>query len=117
MPRQELIEQTIQHLVGDIPDEGGHYITMWAPRQRGKTWIMQHALHQLQTDPRYAGFDTIKMNLEHLKMEHDPNVIGRVIDLIIRHANQRYGLEVKTYSSDPEYRAALQQAARYGQSL
>lgn len=79
VPRQELIDQTVQHLVGNIPEEGGHYITVWAPRQRGKTWIMQRALYQLQTEPHYTDFDTLKMNLEHLKMERDPNVIGRVI--------------------------------------
>jgi predicted AAA+ superfamily ATPase len=31
----------MQQLLGDDPNKGGHYITIWAPRQTGKTWIMQ----------------------------------------------------------------------------
>ena len=39
-PRKELIEKAYTTLVGENPEEGGHYITVWAPRQYGKTWIM-----------------------------------------------------------------------------
>jgi len=34
VPRDALIEQAYTQLVGENPDEGGHYITVWAPRQR-----------------------------------------------------------------------------------
>lgn len=40
VPRQTLIENARQQLIGD-PDEGGHYFTIWAPRQTGKTWLMR----------------------------------------------------------------------------
>lgn len=79
VPRQALIDQALAHLVGDQPGKGGHYITIWAPRQRGKTWIMQRVLYQLQTEPDYANFDTIKINLEHLKLEQDPNQVAKAI--------------------------------------
>ncbi len=40
-PREALIQSTGRQLLGDFPEEGGHYITVWAPRQSGKTWLMQ----------------------------------------------------------------------------
>jgi predicted AAA+ superfamily ATPase len=43
-PRKELIQRTFTRLIGENPDEGGHYITVWAPRQTGKTWIMQEVM-------------------------------------------------------------------------
>ena len=71
VPRQTLVDQAVTHLIGETPAEGGHYITVWAPRQRGKSWILQQALWQLRSDPHYAGFDVLKINLEHLKQERD----------------------------------------------
>ncbi len=68
VPREELIAEAQQHLLGDIFAEGGHYITVWGPRQRGKSWIMQQVLWRLMTDDRV---DVLKLNLEHLKMIDD----------------------------------------------
>jgi hypothetical protein len=39
------------------------------------------------------------------------------VDLIIRHANQRYGLEVKSFANLHEYGLARLQAAGYAQQL
>ena len=49
-PREHLITQVHGQLVGE--EEGrGHYITVWAPRQTGKSWIMLQTLAKLrQTD-------------------------------------------------------------------
>ncbi|MEZ4865189.1 MAG: AAA-like domain-containing protein [Caldilineaceae bacterium] len=64
-PRTSLIDQACQQLLGENPAKGGHYITVWAPRQSGKTWVMQEALFRLQKQsPR---FDVGKLNLQHLK--------------------------------------------------
>ncbi|MEZ4727483.1 MAG: AAA-like domain-containing protein [Caldilineaceae bacterium] len=71
VPRQTLVDKAVTNLVGEVPEEGGHYITVWAPRQRGKSWIMQQAMWQLRTNARYAGFDVLKINLEHLKQERE----------------------------------------------
>ncbi len=38
--RTELVQRCVEQLVG-IPDEGGHYFTIWSPRQCGKTWLMR----------------------------------------------------------------------------
>lgn len=75
VPRQLLIDEAVGHLVGEDPVRGGHYITVWAPRQRGKSWILQQAMWQMRDDPRYAGFDVLKINLEHLKQERDTNKV------------------------------------------
>jgi hypothetical protein len=71
-PREDLIEFAYKQLMGDNPRKGGHYITVWAPRQTGKTWIMQQILFRLQKNPR---FDVLKLNLENLKNETDANFI------------------------------------------
>jgi len=41
VPRQGLVDRACGQLLGENSDKGGHYITVWAPRQRGKTWVMQ----------------------------------------------------------------------------
>ncbi|MEN8216114.1 MAG: AAA-like domain-containing protein [Pseudomonadota bacterium] len=41
VPRQALIETGVQQLIGSPEEEGGHFFTIWAPRQTGKTWLMR----------------------------------------------------------------------------
>ena len=72
VPREDLVEQAYTQLVGENPNKGGHYITVWAPRQRGKSWVMQQTLQRLQKDAR---FDTVMLNLEDLRMQPDVNKI------------------------------------------
>jgi len=76
VPREALIEQAYTQLVGENPNKGGHYMTVWAPRQRGKSWVMQKTLQQLRLDSR---FDTLMFNLEDLRDETDVNQIVRLI--------------------------------------
>jgi len=64
VPRTELIEFATQQLLGENFNDGGHYITVWAPRQRGKTWIMQNAMWRLQTDGRV---EVIALSLQQMK--------------------------------------------------
>ncbi len=75
-PRKALIDKAYVSLVGENPSEGGHYFTVWAPRQTGKTWVMQQALHKLQKDDR---FDVLKVNLEILKDRKNPADIFAII--------------------------------------
>ncbi len=70
--RKTLIDKTLNQLIGENPMEGGHYITVWAPRQTGKTWLMKEILFLLQKDPR---FHVLKINLEILKNETDIRAI------------------------------------------
>lgn len=48
-PRTALIQNAHDHLIGE-PELGGHYITVWGPRQTGKTWIMQQVAQQIQAN-------------------------------------------------------------------
>ncbi|MFN8493739.1 MAG: hypothetical protein U0350_39420 [Caldilineaceae bacterium] len=38
--RRALVERCLSQLIG-IPEKGGSYFTIWAPRQTGKTWLMR----------------------------------------------------------------------------
>ncbi|MCX6579502.1 MAG: AAA-like domain-containing protein [Candidatus Aminicenantes bacterium] len=77
-PREELIEKTYINLIGENPPEGGHYFTVWAPRQTGKTWLLQQVLFRLKKDPR---FHTLKINLEILKRKKK---VDDIIEIIAR---------------------------------
>lgn len=54
-PRPELVERCVRQLVGE-PGEGGHFFTIWAPRQSGKTWVMRRAIEEIREryGDRYA---------------------------------------------------------------
>jgi hypothetical protein len=45
--RRELVERCVAELIDDA-DTGGHYFTLWAPRQTGKTWIMRRAIEEIR---------------------------------------------------------------------
>lgn len=44
--RTALVERCVNQLVGD-PARGGHYFTIWAPRQSGKTWLMRRTIDEI----------------------------------------------------------------------
>ncbi|QTA78061.1 NTP hydrolase p-loop-containing [Desulfonema limicola] len=45
--RNNLIQKCFNQLIG-IPDEGGHYFTIWSPRQCGKTWLMRQVKKEIE---------------------------------------------------------------------
>ena len=60
-PRKELIARGVNSLIGKEPGKGGHYITVWAPRQCGKTWVMQEVVQQIRKREDYhVGMFTIE---------------------------------------------------------
>ncbi|MDM8526732.1 AAA-like domain-containing protein, partial [Anaerolineales bacterium HSG24] len=83
VPRQELIDKAILKLVGEKSEKGGHYITIWAPRQRGKTWIMGEVLFRLRDDPEYDAFDVVHLPLESLKLKTNVTEIMQKITVEI----------------------------------
>ncbi|WP_069472109.1 AAA-like domain-containing protein [Candidatus Marithrix sp. Canyon 246] len=70
VPRQELIDKAFQH------NKGGHYITIWAPRQTGKTWIMREVFLKLK---KQTEFDVIILPLQHLSNVTDVNRVVQVL--------------------------------------
>ena len=49
VPRTGLIQECLDQLVGH-PQKGGHYFTIWAPRQTGKTWLMRQVQQRVKND-------------------------------------------------------------------
>lgn len=90
-PREELIDHVYSQLVGDAPSQNGHYITVWAPRQTGKTWVMQEVLHRLQSEERYHA---VKLNLQDLE---DQDAKG-----ILRSIAQRLSAEISLKFPSPK---------------
>jgi len=77
VPRTKLIERAYQSLVGDM-ESGGQYITSWAPRQAGKTWIMQEVVRRLREEDR---FDVAITTLQSAKHADSPeNVLQILVD-------------------------------------
>lgn len=54
--RRELVDSCVAQIVGE-PGEAGHYFTIWAPRQTGKTWIMRRAIAEIRS--RYGDRFTV----------------------------------------------------------
>ena len=77
-PRTMLIDRAVMQLLGENPNKGGHYITVWAPRQTGKSTTLKEALFKLRENER---FDVLKINLEHLKLEEN---IGNVLNSLAK---------------------------------
>jgi len=78
VPRQELVDRACAELLGEDPAKGGHYVTVWAPRQRGKTWVMGQAITALRREP---AFQVVYLTVESLKTTDD---LDRVAQLIAR---------------------------------
>ncbi len=76
VPREELVSKACQMLVGDNPEKGGHFLTVWAPRQTGKTWIMRDVLWKLWKDER---FHAVKLSMEYLKTAENADEIAESV--------------------------------------
>jgi len=71
-PRKQLIAKGLSQLVGEPHRDSGHYITVWAPRQCGKTWMMQEVVQKIKQTDR---FEVGIFSLESLKEETDPQEV------------------------------------------
>jgi len=47
VPRVNLVENCLNHIIGE-PGKGGHYFTIWGPRQTGKTWLMRQVKQRIE---------------------------------------------------------------------
>ncbi|MBM4320968.1 MAG: hypothetical protein FJ125_13700, partial [Deltaproteobacteria bacterium] len=69
VPRRALVEQCVASLVG-LPGEDGHFFTIWAARQTGKTWLMRRALAEIRS--RYGDrFATGSISMQGVVLEQD----------------------------------------------
>lgn len=85
VPRYDLVAKAREHLLGKNPEEGGHYITVWASRQTGKTWALREISWELAQND---SFFVANVDLQHLRTEKDPvtcaNVIIESINLLAK---------------------------------
>ena len=49
VPRSGLVQQCLEQLIGNLK-KGGHYFTIWAPRQTGKTWLMEQVKRRIEIE-------------------------------------------------------------------
>ncbi|MGE0086820.1 MAG: hypothetical protein AB7S75_20640 [Desulfococcaceae bacterium] len=67
VPRKSLVASCMENLIGHR-EKGGHYFTIWAPRQCGKTWLMQQVIKYIRE--QYADqFEIFSFSLGVLRGE------------------------------------------------
>ncbi|MBF0226954.1 MAG: AAA-like domain-containing protein [Desulfobacterales bacterium] len=81
--RTELVQQCVTQMIGNI-DKGGHYFTIWAPRQTGKTWLMQRVKEQIEI--KYPDKFVIgSMSMQNLVLSKDsPEEFLRLVPDLLR---------------------------------
>jgi len=98
-PREALIDSVTRQLLGaSEADEGGHYITIWAPRQTGKTWTMQETVRRLR---EHSAFDVIMISAESAKYERDHETILYILLRDLRYFSDIVFPERITWSDFP----------------
>jgi hypothetical protein len=82
--RQALVAQGVDLLIGK-PEKCGHYFTIWAPRQTGKTWLMRQ-IEQVISQQYPEEFTVFNFSLGRLRGMKDslpevdfPPAFGRLI--------------------------------------
>lgn len=93
VPRKELLEKVQKRLMGDSPEEDGHYITVWAPRQTGKTWLLMQAKNNLKSNP---DIDAIWFSMEPVKGETSP---VKVLNYFCNELADRIGIKLPVVES------------------
>lgn len=76
-PREKLIANAYEQLVGENPQEGGHYITVWAPRQTGKTWTL------LETAKKIRKQDCFHVGIITMQSARDKRTEQDVLKVLI----------------------------------
>ncbi|MBF0102776.1 MAG: AAA-like domain-containing protein [Desulfobacterales bacterium] len=85
VPRTELINQAYNQLTG-VKIEEGHYFTVWAPRQTGKSWIMNQISAKFVHDDR---FYTVSFSMQI----PDIDMLGAA-NYIISKLNDKIGINI-----------------------
>jgi hypothetical protein len=108
-PRTDLVNQCLNSLIGsDSDNEGGHYFTIWAPRQTGKTWLTQEVKKRIESI--YSDrFTVAMMSMQGVIMEdrdqvdvffnYIPNLIRRAFGVTVSEPDSWKSLS-EYFSSD-----------------
>jgi len=81
-PRKELLERAYSQLIGENPEKGGHYVTVWAPRQTGKSWAMLQIANKIKVQHE---FDVAMITMESAKYEKSPETVLKIFAKNLRH--------------------------------
>ena len=98
-PRTALLEKAYTQLVGDNPHKGGHYITVWAPRQTGKSSVMLQVVQKIKQGDE---FDVAIITMESAK---DETCAETVLRIFVRHLQAKLTTpfpEITTWNQVPE---------------
>ncbi|QTA81423.1 AAA ATPase-like domain-containing protein [Desulfonema limicola] len=84
--RNNLVQKCFEQLIG-FPEEGGHYFTIWSPRQCGKTWLMRQVKKEIEKQYPEK-FIVGMMSMQGVIMEKDDpdEVLFRQLPRIVRDA-------------------------------
>ena len=74
-PRTTLLDRAMTQLQGENPEKGGHYITVWAPRQTGKSSVMLEAVKRLR---ELEQFEVAILTLESAKGYTDDETVLQI---------------------------------------
>lgn len=72
VPRTDLIDMAFSRLMGKDPGKTGHYITIWAPRQTGKTWVIQQVAGKIKES---GNFDVAMFSMEFVKDQSSETIV------------------------------------------
>jgi AAA-like domain len=75
-PRTALIDLACQQLIGEVGEEDGHYITVWAPRQTGKTWLMQQVVERVRAQ---GDFEVAILTMQFARNVQDAKTVLRIL--------------------------------------
>jgi hypothetical protein len=86
--RPALVDSCVGQLVGG-PDEGGHYFTIWAPRQTGKTWLMRQARDRVRQ--AYGDrFVVADISMQGVVLEDD-DPVDKLLEVLPWHLQLEFG--------------------------
>ena len=87
-PRKELIDRAHAELTGDDPEEGGHYITVWAPRQTGKTWVMQQVMRKIREQGDFEAGIISMQSAKEIRSDE------RILGFFVRRLKEWFGRDL-----------------------
>ncbi|MDM8514929.1 AAA-like domain-containing protein [Desulfobacterales bacterium HSG16] len=92
-PRKRLIQYAYERLTGQNFEEGGHYITVWAPRQTGKTWIMQQVMQKIK--------DSGEFDVGIVSMQSGKTITtdADILDLFVKKLNKWFKKDLPAVNS------------------
>ncbi|MCP4351009.1 MAG: hypothetical protein GY795_36545 [Desulfobacterales bacterium] len=91
--RKDLTERAYMQLVGKNHEKGGHYITVWAPRQTGKTWVMQQTAEKIKQTGK---FETAILTMEFAR---DLQNLEEVVSVFLGQLSSYLGREFPSVRS------------------